>query len=55
MALVIIALVINKAVEKQIDLNGFGIPIFLFLAMGIWIYRVITTLNSLEKDENKDA
>jgi hypothetical protein len=54
-ALVLLALFINKQTETQLNLNGLGPALFLFLAMGIWIYRIIVTLNKIDKEENNNA
>jgi hypothetical protein len=52
-ALVLLALFVSNQVEKKVDLNGLGPALFLFIAMGIWIYRILVTLNAIEKEEKK--
>lgn len=48
---VVLAVFAGQWVDSKVDLNGLGIAIFIFLAMGLWIYRVITTLNELDKSD----
>ncbi len=50
---VIIAIYLGQWLETKLDLRGLGVAIFIFLATGLWIYRVITTLNQLDKEEPK--
>lgn len=48
---VVLAVFAGQWIETKVDLNGLGVAIFIFLAMGFWIYRVITTLNELDKND----
>lgn len=47
---VVLAVFAGQWLETKVNLNGLGVAIFIFLAMGLWIYRVILTLNQIDKN-----
>ena len=56
--LILLALYVGKKLSGVIDFKGMESAVLIFFAMGIWIYRVVITLNKLEKQKeilkNKD-
>ncbi len=51
---VVVLLLISQWIESKINLAGLG-PIFaLFIALGLWVYRIIVTLNQIE-NQDKNA
>ncbi len=49
--LVILGLFANRWLETKVNLKSLGPMIFLFLALGIWIYRIVITLSKIDRDE----
>lgn len=50
---VLIAVFLGQWLESKKNLNGLAVAGCIFIVTAFWIYRVISTLNSLDKDDTK--